>query len=391
VAAHAAGALVFDFTLAGARMSVAFRYLARTVFYYTLLTMLAFLALFLFFDVVGELDDIGKGNYRAPQMFLYVLLQAPGHIAEFMPVAALIGTIIAFATLAAGSEVTIMRMAGLSTLRMMVWCVLLAVPIAAFTFAIDEYISPGADQRANKLRLTSMNLTLAADLSTGSWVRDVGRENGSGVRYVNAGAVNPDGTLAGVRVFEFGEDNRLLRVVTAPTGRFDQGVWTLANASETVVEHRLGITSEAVSTKLTQHPTWQWSTRLSPAVFGAIARTPDKMTLPDLRRTILYLKANGQDTEKLRLAFAKKLVAPLTLVVMLLLALPFAFLHVRAGGVSGKIFAGIMLGLVFFLITKLFSHLGALHTWPVAATALAPVLVGLTVALALLMYAQRAR
>jgi lipopolysaccharide export system permease protein len=217
-------------------------------------------------------------------------------------------------------------------------------------------------------------------------------QNGAnGVRYVNAAAVNPDGTLASVRVFEFGADNRLLRTITAPAGRFDQGVWTLANATEMAVEHRTGITAEAVSTKVVQHPTWQWQTRLSPAVFGAISRAPDKMTLPDLRRTILYLKANGQDTDKLRLAFAKKLVAPLTLLVMLLLALPFAFLHIRAGGVSGKIFAGIMLGLTFFLITKLFSHLGALHTWPVAATALAPVLVGLAVALGLLVYAQRAR
>jgi lipopolysaccharide export system permease protein len=146
-----------------------------------------------------------------------------------------------------------------------------------------------------------------------------------------------------------------------------------------------------VASKVVVHPAWQWQTRLSPAVFGAISRTPDKMTLPDLRRTILYLSANGQDTDKLRLAFAKKLVAPLTLIVMLLLALPFAFLHVRAGGVSSKIFAGIMLGLTFFLLTKLFSHLGALNTWPVAATALAPVLAGLGIALGLLAYAQRAR
>jgi lipopolysaccharide export system permease protein len=372
-------------------MSVAFRYLARTVFYYTLITMLAFLALFLFFDVLGELDDIGKGNYKAAQMFIYVLLQTPSHIADFMPVAALIGAIIAFATLASGSEVTILRMAGLGTLRMMLWCVLLAVPIAAFTFVVDEYLAPAADQSANKLRLTSMNLTLAADLSTGSWVRDVLQNGPGGVRYVNAAAVNPDGTLASVRVYEFGADQHLVRVVVAPAGRFADGVWTLENATETRVEHRPGLMAESVSSKLVQHPKWQWETRLSPAVFGAISRTPDKMTLPDLRRTILYLRANGQDTDKLRLAFAKKLVAPLTLVVMLLLALPFAFLHVRAGGVSGKIFAGIMLGLTFFLLTRLFSHLGALNTWPVSATALAPVLVGLIVALSLLMHAQRAR
>jgi lipopolysaccharide export system permease protein len=374
-----------------AGMSVSFRYLARTVFYYTVLTMLAFLALFLFFDIIGELDDIGKGNYRAGQMLLYVLLQTPGHIAEFMPVAALIGTIVAFATLAAGSEVTILRMAGLSTMRMMLWCVLLAVPIAAFTFVVDEYLAPAADQRANKLRLVSMNLTLAADLSTGPWVRDVA-QNGEGiVRYVNAAAVNPDGSLANVRVYEFATDNRLLRMVTAASGRFADGVWTLPAATEMQVDHKPGLNAESVTSKIVPHASWQWQTRLSPAVFGAISRSPDKMTLPDLRRTILYLKANGQDTDKLRLAFAKKLVAPLTLVVMLLLALPFAFLHVRAGGVSSKIFAGIMLGLTFFLLTKLFSHLGALNTWPVSATALAPVMVGLAVALSLLMYAQRAR
>jgi lipopolysaccharide export system permease protein len=60
------------------------------------------------------------------------------------------------------------------------------------------------------------------------------------------------------------------------------------------------------------------------------------------------------------------------LFVMVALALPFGYLHARAGAVGVKVFGGIMLGLSFHLSNTLFSHVGLLHTWPPIVSALLP-------------------
>ena len=134
-----------------------------------------------------------------------------------------------------------------------------------------------------------------------------------------------------------------------------------------------------------------WKTAITPSVIGAVARAPNQMNTVELYRISRFLSANGQGAVKLQLALFQNLFMPISIAVMLLLALPFAFLHTRAGGISTKIFAGIMLGILFFMLDRLFSHLGILNTWPAFASAIAPALIGLSVALGLLWWAQRAR
>ncbi|HET7774327.1 MAG TPA: LptF/LptG family permease, partial [Burkholderiaceae bacterium] len=111
----------------------------------------------------------------------------------------------------------------------------------------------------------------------------------------------------------------------------------------------------------------------------------------ELGRTIRFLAENQQRTTQLEQAFYQKLFVPLSIIVMLLLALPFAFLQSRAGGVSTKMFAGILLGVLFHTLNRLFSHLGNLNTWPPFITAIAPLLLGLMLAGALLWWVQRTR
>jgi lipopolysaccharide export system permease protein len=57
---------------------------------------------------------------------------------------------------------------------------------------------------------------------------------------------------------------------------------------------------------------------------------------------------------------------------MMALALPFAYLQSRSGGLSLKIFVGIMIGVSFQLLNSLLSHIGLLNTWPPFVTAIAP-------------------
>jgi lipopolysaccharide export system permease protein len=102
-----------------------------------------------------------------------------------------------------------------------------------------------------------------------------------------------------------------------------------------------------------------------------------------------HLAENRQETERFKIAFWKKLIDPLSIFVLMALALPFAYLHSRSGGISLKIFVGIMIGVSFLLINALFSHLGMLSTWPAFLTAVAPSLLYLMLAIGALRWVER--
>ncbi|MNT44659.1 Lipopolysaccharide export system permease protein LptG [compost metagenome] len=128
---------------------------------------------------------------------------------------------------------------------------------------------------------------------------------------------------------------------------------------------------------------------LTPQILSVLLVTPERMSTLDLFRYIRHLRDNKQDTQRYEIAFWKKVIYPLTLFVMMALALPFAYLHARAGAVGVKVFGGIMLGLSFHLSNTLFSHVGLLHTWPPIISALVPGTLYLMVALLALRWVDR--
>ena len=101
------------------------------------------------------------------------------------------------------------------------------------------------------------------------------------------------------------------------------------------------------------------------------------------------MSENHQKTERYQIAIWKKLIYPLATLVMVALALPFAYSHNRVGGVSLKIFAGVMFGIVFYALNGLFSNLGVINAWPPFASAVAPSGLFLLVAVGLLWWVER--
>ena len=93
------------------------RYLSREIYAAVLLVLLAFLGLFAFFDLVNELDEVGKNGYMLYHAAVYVAMILPGRVYELMPIAVLIGTLYALTTFARHSEITVLRASGLSTTR----------------------------------------------------------------------------------------------------------------------------------------------------------------------------------------------------------------------------------------------------------------------------------
>jgi lipopolysaccharide export system permease protein len=74
---------------------------------------------------------------------------------------------------------------------------------------------------------------------------------------------------------------------------------------------------------------------------------------------------------------------------MMVLALPFASYQKRQGGVGGRIVAGIMLGLAFYTMNRLFASLGLLYDWPAMVSAVTPTLVFLGLAITMMWWQER--
>jgi lipopolysaccharide export system permease protein len=372
------------------------RYLWREISIATLFVLFALLSLFTFFDMVQQLDEVGQRGFQLKHAFLYVALSLPSRTYELMPIATLIGTIYALSKLAANSEFTIMRVSGMSTRRLLDSLLVIGMAFVALTFVLGEFIAPPAEKLAQRTRLQATGSQISVrDFRSGVWVRDVLKDSSGGVdafRFINVANVSPDSGTQGWRIFEFSRDFRLRSITTAESGTYTPaGGWILHKVVETRLP-RLASGSTAqtsAGTQVLREDARPWRSELRPDIFGVMMVQPERMAGWDLAHYIRHLSENRQQTEVYEIAFWSKLFYPLAVLVMMALALPFAYLHVRAGGLSLKIFTGVMIGVGFYGLNKLFAHLGLLNTWPPIFVAALPSLVVLALAMSALYWIER--
>lgn len=374
-------------------MKVLHRYVASEIVGAVLFALIAFLALFAFFDLIAELPQVGRGNYQVQHAFLYVAMGLPGYVYELMPIAALIGTIYALAQLGARSEFTIMRASGLSTMMAGWMLAKVGIVFVLITFLFGEFIAPASSEMAERWKLQAQGANLSQQFRSGLWTKDVIKENGLsgdpiGSRFLNVKTVSPEGQLQGVKLYEFDRDFHLTAVVTAKHADYQgDNVWRLGEVTETSFSARSPDVSATVATR--DAVSKDLISEITPDILSVLFADPDRMSAYGLATYTKHLAENNQTTERYEIAFWKKLIYPLAVLVMMALALPFAYLHFRAGGVSLKIFIGIMIGVSFQLLNSLFSHLGLLNTWPAFATAVLPSATFLLVAIGALWWVQK--
>jgi lipopolysaccharide export system permease protein len=374
------------------------RYLAKQIYAAFGFILFALVALFLFFDILSELGSI-QGAYTLPLALLHVLLKAPSRISEIIPIAGLIGSIYVFAMLASQSEFTILRIAGLDVKRGLITLTKISIPLIALTLLMSEWIGPYAESKSDQIRMKAMGASYSSQFRTGVWVKDRLRdEDGSGpvrpgVRYVNVGKVDKDNEIRDIHMYEFDDTYHLLSIRNAVSGQFDEtGIWVLNDVTETRFKEtkQSDPLNPVFSAQTFTHPIVTLESEVTPQILSVLLISPEKMSIMSLGRFISHLRDNKQDAQRHSIAFWKKVIYPFTIFVMLTLALPFAYLKVRAGSVGIKVFGGIMLGMSFQLFNSLFSNVGLLGSWPALLTALTPPLLYFLLALAGLRWVSKA-
>lgn len=381
-------------------MKILQRYLAGEIIRASIFVLAAFLALFAFFDVMSELQSVGTGTYKLQHAFLFVLMGLPGYAYELIPIAALIGTIYVLAQLASRSEFTIMRVSGLSTRQAAAMLARIGVVFALLTFVFGEYVAPKSTELGQKLKLGFKGAAVSQEFRSGLWAKDVIRDNGVsgnviGTRFLNVREMRPTGELLKLRIYEFDRNFHLVNYIIADRADYSgNNTWTMQKVTESRFPEsatrngsRVLDMSTAVSTR--QREVMPLVSEITPSILSVLFADPERMSAADLALYSRHLAENKQRTERYEIAYWRKLIYPFAVFVMMAVALPFAYLHFRAGGVSLKIFAGIMIGVSFQLINRLFSHIGMLNTWPPFATAVLPSALFLLAALMTLKWIER--
>lgn len=361
--------------IGGLKLKTYERYLGREIYAATALVLAAFLMLFSFFDLIYEFESIGKGGYQLQHAVGFVLLSMPGRSYELLPIAVLIGTLYALTQLARHSEITVLRTSGAATRNFVVTLVKLGLGLALITFVVGEFIAPPAERAAQQLRLTAMSKLVAQEFRTGLWVKD-------DKAFVNARQVTPEAGLLGIRIYQFDQRFRLQSISEAESGEFKGGdQWLFRNVTRT--------TFEGDSARVEKMPELNWQSGLNPDILSVLLVNPERMSIDRLYRYIGHLSANQQKTDRYEIALWRKLIYPLACLVMMVLALPFAYLQDRMGAVSIKVFAGIMLGVLFNMLNGLFGSLGIINQWPPFVAAITPSVLFVLTAAAMLWWSER--
>lgn len=356
-------------------MKILDRYLAHAILGGTALVFSALVVLFAFFDLIHELSYLGRGNYGLVQILAYVLLTVPGHVYELFPIAVLIGALYALAQLAHHSELTVMRVSGFSVFRIGLSGLRVGFLFVLLSFVVGEFVVPAAERTATQLRTRAMNTVVAQEFRSGLWMKD-------GSSFVNVREVLPDSTLMGVKIYEFDPAYNLRTISYAQEGRhISDSSWRLTNVEQTHFE--------AGGVRVAHLPQAYWTSALNPDMLSVLLVVPEQMSAWNLYSYVRHLQENKQRTARYEIALWSKFVYPLAILVMVLLAVPFALHRPRAGGVGGRVFGGIMLGLFFHLLNRVFANLGLLQDWPPLFAAVFPTLFFLGLALGLMAWMER--
>ncbi len=336
------------------------------------LVTLGFLSLFLFFDLVDELPAIGRSNplggensvYQLSHALLYVGLQIPNHIYELLPISVLIGTIFVMARLAQSSEFTILRTSGLGPWKALRLLLSLGAVFVVLSFAVGDYLAPVADRAGQLLKAKFQGrITIG---QTGAWLKEKQTYSNS---VVNVRALTSNNDMQGIRIFEFDNKGLVVSMTEAESAQFgEHDSWVLNKITRTDFQIRpstdgIDKAVESANVSISREAQMHWPTDISAEMVSVALLKPDRMATYDLFNYVQHLKANGQTAQRYEIEFWKKVFYPLSCLVMVFLALPFAYLHFRSGSVTSYVFGGVMIGISFFLLNNVFGYIGNLQNW----------------------------
>ena len=338
-------------------INISDRYIIKTVLGVSLLATLVMLTLDIIFNFITELEDLGEGDYSLVQVALFLFLTTPRRIFEILPMALLVGGLLGMGALASSSELIVMRASGTSVLRLTTAALCAGLILSLGGLLLGEFIAPYTEKIAQELRSAALYSGRTIRSGKGFWARD-------GDQFIHVQVVLTRHNLSGVSVYRVDENAQLHSLMQARSARYTNGAWLL----QEVKHHHIALDHFTIE----QQTEVLWPSSINPDTLDILAADPEDLSMRDLMAYIGYLKNNALDARHYQLAFWNKVFSPVTHLAMLMIAMPFAFTRQRTSGAGQRLMIGVMLGLLFYLLSRMLSNWVLLSNLPTALGAALP-------------------
>ena len=345
------------------------RYIQRNIHLGTTGALLLLVSLTLFFGFVGELGDLGKGGYGILQILQYLALRVPATVVEFLPLAVLLGSMLSLGSLASNSELIAMQASGVTLQRMLGALLQAALLVALIGFLLADWIVPDSEASARKLKTMSRQQTTALDTRQGLWIKDE-------AKVVHVGELLPNGHARDIEIYHLDAQGGLQTMIKAERAQPLDGGWELHQVSQTSLSD--GEASSQEFDKLV------YPGNISHELLQVLLVDPREMSSRDLYSYLRFLEDNRLEAGVERLIFWQKMFAPVTIVIMCLLAFPFVMGSQRQSNTGQRLLIGILLGLSFVVADRLLTQIGVQFGFNAFVVALMPNLLFFTLAVYLL-------
>ncbi|MBW3697496.1 lipopolysaccharide ABC transporter permease LptG [Vibrio sp. T187] len=345
-------------------------YIGRTIIATTSLVLVTFVGLSGIIKYVEQLRKVGRGTYDLLQALYFVILSIPRDIEMFFPMAALLGALIGLGMLAASSELVVMQAAGFSKLDIGLSVLKTAVPLMIIVTLLGQWGAPQAQKMARDLRAMSISGGSIVSIRSGVWARDAND-------FIFIGKVDGE-QLYGLNMWRFDENKELKNVVFAEEVNYlSDNTWEMSDVQITTLENEVEISKESL-------PEYRWKTSLAPDKLAVVTVKPEELSLSGLYSYVSFLKESEQDSSRYELAFWRKITQPISIGVMMLMALSFIFGPLRSVTMGARILSGVIAGFTFYISSEFFGPLSLVYQVPPAFGAVAPSVVFLAIAVLLL-------
>jgi lipopolysaccharide export system permease protein len=303
---------------------------------------------------VRQLGYIGRNGYTLSNAIFYVLVTVPRRLDEMFSFAALIGGLLGLGGLASTGELTALRAAGMSRLRIAVSAVGIVAILIVGVVIMGETAGPWGDQQAQKLELLLRSNGSIGQTSSGLWARDGDRIINAKTETLRDAGDHPVVQLIDVRVFTLTPDGQQL-------SRFDQANTAEQVGKEWVLDKVRTSTIDDTGVHSTTAANERWDSKLDPEVLQQSLIQPQYLAMRDLEHIINYKRKNGENTRPYEIPLWSRILYPLNVLVLVLCAMPFAFGALRSGGLGKRIFMGMILAISWYFVQKAFVSFGTVY------------------------------
>ena len=335
------------------------RYIGKSILGSIFATLLTLVGLSAIIKFVEQFRSVGKGTYDIWQAVAFTGLTIPKDIETFFPMAALLGALMALGNLASRSELVVMQAAGFSRFKIGMAVMKTALPLVLLTMVIGEWGIPQTEQFARDMRARALSGGSMLSMKNGVWAKD-------GNHFVFVRRVTDDAKLNDIYIYTFDQHRNLTELKHANQASYseDESKWTLRQVNHSMIRKDEITTSNRLSEK--------WETNLTPDKLGAVSLRPTSLSISGLYNYISFLRETGQDVSRFELTFWRKIFQPVSVGVMMLLALSFIFGSLRSVTAGARIVTGICFGFLFYVVNEIFGQMSVVYNMPAVFGALMP-------------------